>query len=305
MEIFPIIIFIIKYILCIIFILISVAFFTLLERKILGYVHERVGPNKLFMGGIFQPFRDAMKLFTKDDKKFKDLNLNIYYFFSIFCLFLRMFFWGLLSFWGVLFFSKYSLVLILCVVGIGVYFLLFIGWCSNTKFRLLGSYRSSAQSISYEIIMIFRMLFLFFLYFSFNFLDVFFIRFIIRVFFLSIIVFFLWFLSCFAECNRSPFDFSEGESELVSGFNTEFSGGLFSFIFIGEYRAIILFSFLSSIFFFSYFYLFIFFCLFSFFYLWVRSSFPRLRYDFLMIIAWKSLCILVICSYFLFIFSFN
>lgn len=294
-----------KYVFCLVFILVSVAFFTLLERKILGYIHNRFGPVKVFFFGIFQPFRDALKLFSKDDVKFKYLNLNIYFFFSVFCLVINIFFWGFISFWGVLSFSNYSFIIIICIIGIGVYFLLFMGWCRNTKFSALGRYRASAQRISYEIIIIFCLLFFFYCWFSFNFLSIFILSFDISLIYLSVFIFFLWFLSCFAECNRSPFDFSEGESELVSGFNTEFRGGLFSFIFIGEYSSVIIFSFLTSLIFFKYFFLYIFFFILSYFYLWIRVSFPRLRYDILIMISWKSLSIMVLSFFFALFCVFN
>lgn len=290
-----------KFVLSLIFVLVSVAFFTLLERKILGFIQIRLGPRKLFWGGVFQPFSDAIKLFSKDDLKFKELNINFFFFFSFFYVFLCLFFWRIISFWGILFFSLYSLILIICIIGFGVYFLLLIGWSRNTKFSLLGSYRSSAQSISYEVVIILSILFLFYFWFSFNFLDIYFLNIRVRFLFLFLILFFLWFISCVAECNRSPFDFSEGESELVSGFNTEYLGGLFSLIFIGEYRSIIVFSFLTCIFFFSFFYCFFFFVFIAYFFLWFRGSYPRLRYDFLIIIAWKSLSVVVLSYFFLFI----
>lgn len=111
--------------------------------------------------------------------------------------------------------------------------------------------------------------------------------------YINLVFLFLWGFSILAECNRRPFDFSEGESELVSGFNTEYRGGLFSFIFIGEYSSIIFFCLLTSLLFVGNFYLIIFFIFLLVFYLWVRSSFPRLRYDLLMEIRWKGLLFLL------------
>jgi len=278
------------------FILLSVAFFTLLERKVLGYCHFRFGPNKLLYFGLMQPFSDAFKLFTKVDFKSKEINFLLYFSLPAFGLFLSIFLWGLYPFWGFLFFFDFSFILFIIVRGLRVYFLLYSGWVTCTKFRLLGSYRSSAQTVSYEVVIIISFLIL--VYWSLSMSIPFFHSYLlVSLFFLSIPVFFCWFLSCVAECNRSPFDFSEGESELVSGFNTEYGGGLFSLIFVGEYSSIIFLSSLSSVVFFSS--LSFAFLLFScFLFLWLRASFPRLRYDFLIIIAWKSLMLLPLFYFF-------
>lgn len=284
--------------LVLLFVLISVAFFTLLERKVLGYGHSRFGPNKVFFRGLFQPFRDALKLFSKHNLKIKDISFNLYYSSTIFFIFMRMFVWRFLSYWGVVFFSKYSLVFLICSLGVGVYFLLYRGWSSSSKFRLLGRCRSSAQRISYEVVIVFCILTLLFLWFVLGFLEAFYVCYGFTGLFPLLITFFCWLLSCLAESNRSPFDFSEGESELVSGFNTEYRGGLFSFIFIGEYSFILFLSILSSIFFFRYLIAFFYFCFISFFYLWVRCTYARLRYDILMELSWRGLVFMTLCNYF-------
>lgn len=276
--------------------MISIAFFTLFERRILGYSHFRFGPNKLFYFGLFQPFSDALRLFIKVDFKFKEVNFILYLLCPLFGLFLSIFLWSLYPFWGGSFFFDLSFVLLVIVRGLRVYFLLYRGWVTCTKFSLLGSYRSSAQRVSYEVVIIICFLMIiywcFFLSISFFYLYI-----VVSFFFLSFPVFFCWLLSCVAECNRSPFDFSEGESELVSGFNTEYGGGLFSLIFVGEYSSIILLSVFSSLLFFSFF-TFLFFLFFTFIFLWARCSFPRLRYDLLIMIAWKSLFFLPLSCFF-------
>ena len=281
----------------IVFCLLSVAFFTLIERKILALNHLRLGPNRVRFFGLLQPIRDAFKLFSKEDTKIRELNFFIFLFSSFLCIFLRLFLWGILPFWGVLFFSKYSIMFFICVVGIGVYFLLFIGWCRRRKYRLLGCYRSSSQRISYEVIIIFCVLFFIYLIFCLDFISILFFSTVNIIFLFSTLLFFSWVMSCLAERNRSPFDFSEGESELVSGFNTEYRGGLFSLIFIGEYRSILVLSFVTSFVFFAGFSFYIFFIMISYFYLWVRASFPRLRYDLLIIIAWKAFSILILSCF--------
>lgn len=288
----------IKIFIVLLFILVSVAFFTLFERKILGYGHIRFGPNKVFLGGFFQPFRDALKLFSKDDLKVKDVNFNIYFFSPLYFIFISVFVWTFISFWGVLFFSKYSLVFFVCAVGVGVYFLLYRGWSSMSKFSLLGRCRSSSQRISYEVVIVFSVLMFLFLWYVLGFMESFFFNYGIRGLFSFFLLFVCWIFSCLAESNRSPFDFSEGESELVSGFNTEYMGGLFSFVFIGEYRFILFLSFLSSLFFFNFLLIFFYFCFISFLYLWVRCTYARLRYDFLIDMSWKALIFFTLCDYF-------
>jgi len=281
-------------------VLLGVAFFTLLERKILSYVHNRVGPNRVGFYGVFQPFRDALKLFTKEDLKFSLLNFYIYLFSPILGLFISLILWRFFRFWGIIFYNFYRFILFFCIRSLSVYFLLLRGWSRGSKYGFLGGYRSSAQSISYEVVIVFIFIVVCILNFNYSFRSFDFYSYGIFYFYLFPIVFICWLFSCLAECNRSPFDFSEGESELVSGFNTEFGGGIFSLVFIGEYASILFLSFITGLIFYcSGYIVYIFGLLISFFYLWVRSSFPRLRYDKLMISAWKGL-IIYIFGYFLF-----
>lgn len=286
----------IKSLISVAFIFLSVAFFTLFERRILGYSHFRFGPNKLFYWGLLQPISDALRLFIRGDLKFKEVNIFLYLLSPLLGLFLSVFLWGLFPFWGVLFYFDFSFLMFVIVSGFRVYFVLYRGWVTCTKFSLLGSYRSSAQRVSYEVVMIICFLILVYWFYSIS-LFFFFRSLLVSAFFLSLPVIFCWLLSCVAECNRSPFDFSEGESELVSGFNTEYGGGLFSLIFVGEYSSIIFLSILSSLLFFSSIF-FLYFLFFSFLYLWLRCSFPRLRYDCLMMMAWKSLLFLPLLCFF-------
>jgi len=273
--------------------MVSVAFFTLLERRVLGYSHNRFGPNKVIILGGFQPFGDAVKLFLKEDFKHKELNLLIYVFSPALSLFLGFYLWAIFCFWGFICFINYSFLFFICARRLGVYFILYRGWRRFSTYRLLGRYRSSAQSISYEVPIILCFLILVFSWYNTNLARRFLTGGRMRILFLYVMGVFCWGLSCVAECNRSPFDLSEGESELVSGFNTEYSGGIFSFIFIREYRSIVFISFLSSILLTTFLWywggVFL-----SFIYLWVRCSFPRIRYDVLMLLAWKSLCFIIL-----------
>lgn len=285
--------------------LVGVAFFTLLERKVLGYIHYRLGPNKVGLWGIFQPFRDAIKLFLKSNLKLKNLNYNFYIISPSFGIFLIIVLWGLFPFWGRIYFSNYRLVIFILVSGLSIYFLLGTGWTSFSKYRLIGSYRSVAQAISYEV-RIFLILFCF-SWFIINFslnsfiINKYFYSFYIWVFPILII----WLLICLAEANRTPFDFSEGESELVSGFNTEYGGGLFSLIFIREYGSILFFRYISSLIFLGgHNFIILKTLFFSFIFIWIRGSYPRLRYDRLIIIAWKSI-LPIILGFIIIIFNYR
>lgn len=299
--IFPLIIFILNFLLQIIFILVSVAFFTLLERKVLGYTHFRFGPNKVGPLGIFQPFSDAIKLFSKENLKFKILNYIIFFLSPVLGIIVMMISWIFIPWWGRKYNRNLSMLILLCIIRVSIYFLIGTGWSSNSKYRILGSYRSIAQAISYEVRMFLIILSLVWCLRRYRFNN--FITNYNYYFYLLIPLFVCWLLTILAESNRTPFDFTEGESELVSGFNTEYRSGLFSLIFICEYGSILFFSSLTVIIFLSNSYLSFKIIILSFFYLWIRSTFPRLRYDRLILIAWKRILMIslgvLILSFFL------
>nr|WOR81160.1 NADH dehydrogenase subunit 1 [Micraspides sp.] len=282
----------VNFLILIICVLIGVAFLTLLERKILGYIQIRKGPNKIGYMGLFQPFSDAIKLFSKEQNFLNVSNFCSYYMSPILSLFVALLIWcivpyslNILGFYfGILFFFSCT--------SIGVYTVMMAGWSSNSKYASLGGLRAAAQTISYEVSLAFILLSFIFLIGSFN--MIYFYCYQDKIWFgvLSMPLMFIWFSSCLAETNRTPFDFAEGESELVSGFNTEFSSGGFALIFMAEYASILFMSMLSSTIFLggmecSYmFYLKL--LLLSFLFIWVRGTLPRFRYDKLMNLAWKS-----------------
>jgi NADH-ubiquinone oxidoreductase chain 1 len=276
-------------------ILVGVAFFTLLERKILGYIHVRVGPDKVGYIGIFQPFRDAIKLFTKEGIKLYKLNYLVYYFSPLLGMFLCLILWLVPPIWGIFIFNVYGIIFFFCISSLMVYFLLGRGWSSSSKYSSVGSYRAAAQAISYEVSMILMLLGICWLINSLNFLWWNYGQVKISYLIIVLPIFVRWLIACLAESNRSPFDFSEGESELVSGFNTEYNGGLFSIIFITEYASI-LFLRVFTVYFFTMISIFnslkVF--LIAFYFVWVRGSFPRMRYDKLMIMAWKGILFYVL-----------
>nr|QGP73082.1 NADH dehydrogenase subunit 1 [Turricula nelliae spuria] len=278
-------------------ILLAVAFFTLLERKGLSYMQLRKGPNKVGLMGLPQPIADAAKLLTKEIAKPTMANYSPYFAAPIFSFILALFLWQLYPSlysasyfkWGVLFF--------LCVSSMNVYGTLLAGWASNSKYALLGSLRAIAQTISYEVSMALILLFPLFLVSSFSFIEIKEAQEIIWLSFLMIPVSLMWFVTCVAETNRAPFDFAEGESELVSGFNIEYGAAGFALIFLAEYANILVMSLFSALLFFggSSFMLFesdlgfMFKVLFfAFVFIWVRASYPRFRYDLLMGLTWKG-----------------
>nr|ATL15435.1 NADH dehydrogenase subunit 1 [Callosobruchus analis] len=272
-------------------VLVGVAFLTLLERKVLGYIQIRKGPNKVGFIGLVQPFSDAIKLFTKEQNYPLMSNFNLYYFSPVVNFFLALFLWMCMPFITVNLNFNLSVLFFLSVSSLGVYTIMLAGWSSNSNYALLGSLRSVAQTISYEVSMALILLSFLFLILSVNLLD--FIKYqenIWFVFFMLPLVY-MWVVTSLAETNRTPFDLAEGESELVSGFNVEYSSGSFAMIFLAEYSSILFMSMICCLLFLgSNLYSLLFFLklvIVSFFWIWVRGTLPRFRYDKLMYLAWK------------------
>nr|YP_009672675.1 NADH dehydrogenase subunit 1 [Rhodnius pictipes]QDB64195.1 NADH dehydrogenase subunit 1 [Rhodnius pictipes] len=283
--------FLVSYLLILICVLVSVAFTTLLERKVLGYIQLRKGPNKVGYMGILQPFSDGIKLFFKEQTYPYFSNFLIYYFTPVFMLFLSFIMWVLFPFLINIYSFNFGILFFLCCTGMGVYGVLLSGWSSNSNYALLGGLRSVAQTVSYEVSMALIIICLVVFIYSFNFIDFMKYQYYVWFVFFSFPLFFCWFSSCLAETNRSPFDFAEGESELVSGFNVEYSSGGFAFIFLSEYMNIIFMSLLSCIIFLgcdlNSIFFFIKLTLVVFMFIWVRGTLPRYRYDKLMYLTWK------------------
>lgn len=284
--------FIIMRLLLIIFVLVRVAFLTLLERKVLGYIQIRKGPNKVRLIGILQPFCEAIKLFTKEQTYPLLSNYISYYFSPIFSLLLSLLVWICIPRLIKLFSFNLGILFFLCCTRLSVYTIIIAGWSSNSNYALLGGLRAVAQTISYEVRIALILLRFIFLIGSYNILI--FYKYQIFIWFLFILfpISLVWFRISLAETNRTPFDFAEGESELVSGFNVEYRRGGFALIFIAEYARILFISLLFSVIFlgrdiFSFF----FYCklvFISFIFIWVRGTLPRFRYDKLIYLAWKS-----------------
>nr|YP_010423993.1 NADH dehydrogenase subunit 1 [Argynnis paphia]USH57566.1 NADH dehydrogenase subunit 1 [Argynnis paphia] len=272
-------------------VLIGVAFLTLLERKVLGYIQIRKGPNKMGFMGLLQPFSDAIKLFTKEQMYLNYSNYFSYYFSPIISFILSLMIWMLIPYIFNLVMFNLGLLFFLCCTSMGVYTLLIAGWSSNSNYSLLGGLRSVAQTISYEVSLSLILMSSIIMIMDFNLMKFSEYQFLIWFLFLMFPLSLCFFSSLLAETNRTPFDFAEGESELVSGFNIEYSSGGFALIFLAEYSSILFMSLLFVIIYMGgydlnlMFYMKLVFM--SFFFIWVRGTLPRYRYDKLMYLCWK------------------
>lgn len=277
--------------LLVICVIVGVAFLTLLERKVLGYIQIRKGPNKVGLIGIPQPFCDVVKLFTKEQVYPIASNYLAYYFSPIFSLFISLTIWLCIPYFFKLYSFNLGALFFLACTSLGVYTVIIAGWSSNSNYALLGGLRAVAQTISYEVRLALILLSFIFLIGNYNLINFYlyqsYLWFIVISFPLAIV----WFASRLAETNRTPFDFAEGESELVSGFNVEYRRGGFALIFLAEYARILFIRILFSVIFlggdvFSFLF-FIKLTFVSFIFIWVRGTLPRFRYDKLIYLAWK------------------
>ena len=265
---------------------------TLLERKILGYRQLRKGPNKVSLVGLAQPFNDAIKLFSKE-LVFPNLaNLRQYFFAPACGLFIVLVTFSFFPFKEHIFSLRLSIIFLYMIMSLNVYPVLISGWASNRKYALVGALRAVAQTVSYEVRLALILIFYLVLRGSLNML----LLAKINIFWYKIFLFLpiagIWLISCLAETNRTPFDFAEGESELVSGFNVEYGSLGFAIIFIAEYASIIIMGVIFCLLFLAdstnSLTLYLSISLLVRAWIWVRTTFPRYRYDKLMNLAWKT-----------------
>ncbi len=283
----------VSYIFILLGVLVRVAFIILLERRVLRYSQIRKGPNKVGYIGILQSFGDAIKLFIKEQTLPIYTNLIIFYLSPVFSLIIILILWGIIPT-----FSNYIGITLgglffFCCTSLGVYTLIGRGWSSNSFYSILGTIRGVAQTISYEVRI--ALLFLGFIFIVMNYNLKLFVINQEYVWFLFIYfpIFLCWLVSRLAETNRSPFDFAEGESELVSGFNIEYGRGGFALLFLAEYARIIFISYLIVLIYWGGLrrillinLLGIYIC---FVFIWVRGTLPRYRYDKLIYLSWKRI----------------
>uniref|UniRef100_A0A6M4RJ81 NADH-ubiquinone oxidoreductase chain 1 n=5 Tax=Schizopathidae TaxID=223214 RepID=A0A6M4RJ81_9CNID len=298
-----IIYFLLKILVIVVPLLIAVAYLTLAERKVLGYMQARKGPNVVGAYGLLQPLADGVKLFTKEMVIPHHANLFIYIVAPILSFTLALIAWGVIPYErGVLISDlKIGILYLLAVSSISVYATLMSGWASQSKYAFLGAIRAAAQMISYEVSIGLIIISVILCVGSFNIIEIVLAQsngvwFLFPLFPAAI----MFFASALAETNRAPFDLTEGESELVSGYNVEYASMSFALFFLAEYAHIILMSCLTTILFLggwlspiSYFrggagWFGLKAALIILLFIWVRASFPRMRYDQLMALLWKS-----------------
>nr|WOE91073.1 NADH dehydrogenase subunit 1 [Cassiopea sp. MKL-2023] len=289
-----------KTLIIIIPVLIALAYLTLAERKLLGYMQSRKGPNVVGLYGLLQPLADGVKLFTKEMIIPNHTNLIIYFISPILFLTLALLLWGVFPYYTNNIYSNINLtiLLILAISSVSVYAVLMSGWSSMSKYAYLGSLRAAAQMISYEVSMGLILLSAIICVGSLDLTKIVWLQSNTSLLFLALLPCSIMFLiSLIAETNRAPFDLTEGESELVSGYNVEYSSMSFALLFLAEYANIIFMSGLFSLVFLggwslmginSTLILSIKTGVISMFFIWVRASFPRIRYDQLMMLLWKS-----------------
>ncbi len=292
-------------------VIITVAMFVYWERKVIGWMHARMGPNQIGPLGLLQAFADVFKLLFKEVLRPDAANKTMFFLAPLIALVPALAAWAVVPFDAGVVLSNLNvgLLFLLAMTSMGVYGIILAGWASNSRYAMLGAMRAAAQTVSYEIAMGFALVSVLILSGSLNLSEIVLAqkgsKGLLDWFWLPLLpMFVIYFVSGVAETNRAPFDVAEGESEIVAGFHVEYSGSAFAIFFLAEYANMILIAFLASVLFLGgwlspfpeswgflgapgWWWTFAKAFFFSFFYLWFRASFPRYRYDQIMRLGWK------------------
>ncbi|MGL6028574.1 MAG: NADH-quinone oxidoreductase subunit NuoH, partial [Legionella sp.] len=306
---------IIKILVIVLPLLIGVAYLTYAERKVIGYIQVRVGPNRVGFKGLLQPFADLLKLITKEIIVPTKSNKYLFIIAPLFALAPALAGWAVIPFQEGMVLANINagVLYVFAMSSLGVYGVLIAGWASNSKYAMFGALRSTAQTVSYEIAMGFSFVGVLLAANSMNLTDIVLSQQggIYHWWFVPLLpLFMVFWIAGIAETNRAPFDMAEGESEIVAGFHVEYSAIGFALFFLSEYASMILISAVMSILFMGgwlspfegipvledifsvvpgFVWLLAKISFFLFVYLWVRATFPRYRYDQLMRLGWKVL----------------
>ncbi|AWN72663.1 NADH-quinone oxidoreductase subunit NuoH [Legionella anisa] len=306
---------IIKILVIVVPLLLCVAYLIYAERKVIGYIQARIGPNRVGVRGLLQPIADLIKLITKEIIIPTRSNKYLFIAAPLFALVPALAGWAVIPFQEGMVLANINagVLYIFAMSSLGVYGVLIAGWASNSKYAMFGALRSTAQTVSYEIAMGFALVGVLLAAGSMNLTDIVNSQKggILHWWFIPLLpLFFVFWIAGIAETNRAPFDLAEGESEIVAGFHVEYSGIGFALFFLSEYASMILISVLLSILFLGgwmspfegmpfleniffvvpgFVWLIVKVCFFLYVYLWIRATFPRYRYDQLMRLGWKVL----------------
>jgi NADH-quinone oxidoreductase subunit H len=303
-EVQTVLIILFKIIIIVLPLMIAVAYLTFAERKIIGFMQIRIGPNRVGPKGWLQPIADTVKLMFKEIIFPAASNRFLFILAPVLSLTPALAAWAVIPFGEGLVLANIDagLLYILALTSLGVYGVLIAGWASNSKYAFLGAMRAAAQIISYEIAMGFALVGVLMVAGSLNFGDIVAAQSggIFKWFFIPLFpLFVIYFIAGVAETNRAPFDMAEGESEIVAGFHVEYSGMAFALFFLAEYANMILISALCSTMFLggwlspiagfgdSIVWFLLKTSIFLLLFLWLRATFPRYRYDQIMRLGWK------------------
>jgi len=293
----------ISLLLIVILLLIAVAYFTLVERKFMGSIQRRRGPNTIGFLGLLQPLADGLKLFTKETILPSNANFLLFVLAPTITFILSLIGWAVIPFaeGAVLSDINIGILYLFAVSSLAVYGIICAGWSSNSKYPFLGALRSAAQMVSYEVSIGFILIAVVVCVGSFNLSEI--VKAQAKIFFFIPLfpIFFMFFISALAETNRHPFDLPEAEAELVSGYNVEYSAMAFALFFLGEYANMLIMSGMAVILFvggwlslipFNLLPASVWFSLklafFVLIFVWARAALPRYRYDQLMSLGWKT-----------------